>query len=61
VIYGVHALSHLTWPVSLIAVGECFLELYKIVNVKIGSWDSSVSIATGYGMDDQGEREFESR
>jgi hypothetical protein len=26
-----------------------------------GSRDSSVSIATGYGLDDPGEREFESR
>jgi hypothetical protein len=26
-----------------------------------GSRDSSVGIATGYGLDDQGEREFESR
>jgi hypothetical protein len=25
------------------------------------SRDSSVGIATGYGLDDQGEREFESR
>jgi hypothetical protein len=25
------------------------------------SWDSSVGIATGYGLDAQGEREFESR
>jgi hypothetical protein len=25
------------------------------------SSDSSVGIATGYGLDDQGEREFESR
>jgi hypothetical protein len=27
---------------------------------EIGSRDSSVGIATGYGLDDQGEREFES-
>jgi hypothetical protein len=27
----------------------------------IGNRDSSVGIATGYGLDDQGEREFESR
>jgi hypothetical protein len=27
----------------------------------IGSRDSSVGIATGYGLDDQGEREFKSR
>jgi hypothetical protein len=26
-----------------------------------GSWDSLVGIATGYGLDDQWEREFESR
>jgi hypothetical protein len=27
----------------------------------VRSQDSSVGIATGYGLDDQGEREFESR
>jgi hypothetical protein len=27
----------------------------------VGSRDSSVGIATGYGLDQQGEREFESR
>jgi hypothetical protein len=31
------------------------------VLIDIGSRDSSVGIATGYGMDDQGEREFESQ
>jgi hypothetical protein len=29
-------------------------------NIYMGR-DSSVGIATGYGLDDQGEREFESR
>jgi hypothetical protein len=33
-----------------------FLSDYHFV-----SRDSSVGIATGYGLDDQGEREFESR
>jgi hypothetical protein len=40
------------------------LDGYVRINVvlnKIRSRDSSVGIATGYGLDDQGEREFESR
>jgi hypothetical protein len=31
-----------------------------VLTVKIENRDSSVGIATGYGLDDQGEREFES-
>jgi hypothetical protein len=38
---------------------ETNMRVYK-VKVKV-SRDSSVGIATGYGLDDQGEREFESR
>jgi hypothetical protein len=34
---------------------------FYFTSVLIGSRDSSVGIATGYGLDDQGEREFESR
>jgi hypothetical protein len=44
----------------------CWKVLDKIdrglIKVLSGIWsrDSSVGIATGYGLDDQGEREFES-
>jgi hypothetical protein len=31
------------------------------ISEKFGSRDSSVGTAAGYGLDDQGEREFESR
>jgi hypothetical protein len=34
---------------------------YNVIPRAMGSWDSSVGIATGYGLDDQGEWEFESR
>jgi hypothetical protein len=42
---------------------EVSIRAYKILSVSLdsGSRDSSVGIATGYGLDDQGEREFESR
>jgi hypothetical protein len=36
-------------------------EFYATYDMYIMSRDSSVGIATGYGLDDQGEREFESR
>jgi hypothetical protein len=32
-----------------------------VLSFPCADWDSSVGIATGYGLDDQGEREFESR
>jgi hypothetical protein len=35
--------------------------IFTSIQCHIGSRDSSVSIATGYGLDDQGERESESR
>jgi hypothetical protein len=34
---------------------------FVFTHAENGSRDSSVGIATGYGLDDQGEREFESR
>jgi hypothetical protein len=39
------------------------LMFYGIITITIAiwSWDSSVGIATGYGLNDQGMREFESR
>jgi hypothetical protein len=33
----------------------------RLLQFKSRSRDSSVGIATGYGLDDQGEQEFESR
>jgi hypothetical protein len=36
-------------------------EYLSIVYMKVGSRDSSVGIATDYGLDDQRGREFESR
>jgi hypothetical protein len=38
-----------------------FSSLIFVSNCSYRSRDSSVGIATGYGLDDQGEREFESR
>jgi hypothetical protein len=40
-------------------VSVCFIIV--VVLVISGSQDSSVGIETGYGLDDQGGREFESR
>jgi hypothetical protein len=44
---------------------SCFtsvsLKKCQLLKVGSGSRDISVGIATGYGLDDQGEREFESR
>jgi hypothetical protein len=42
---------------------ECYHYLYFIflIHFYLMSRDSLVGIATGYGLDDQGEREFESR
>jgi hypothetical protein len=37
------------------------IELLTFWTLSIVLRDSSVGIATGYGLDDQGEREFESR
>jgi hypothetical protein len=37
------------------------VEIIKYFLSSARSRDSSVGIATGYGLDDQGEREFESR
>jgi hypothetical protein len=37
------------------------LVLFYTFIIFVRSRDSSVGIATGYGLDDQGEREFESR
>jgi hypothetical protein len=42
---------------GLSCIAESFLYQYEISC----SWDSSVGIAMGYWLDDQGGREFESR
>jgi hypothetical protein len=41
----------------MISIGWFFFGISEVVR----SRDSSVGIATGYGLDDQGELEFESR
>jgi hypothetical protein len=42
---------------------SCNIEEKNKTNIVCPVWsrDSFVGIATGYGLDDQGEREFESR
>jgi hypothetical protein len=52
--------SSLSIKILYVFTIECGIEK-KIKNNKKMSRDSSVGIATGYGLDNQGGREFESR
>jgi hypothetical protein len=52
--------SCLAYSLALMMETRCSSNFTRLHNI-IGSRDSLVCMATGYGLDDQGQREFESR
>jgi hypothetical protein len=45
----------------LVTFINCYISFLFVLYLLCGSRDTSDGIATGYGLDDQGERKFESR
>jgi hypothetical protein len=60
-VYHAHTCNRVPSDINVYAFRYLVMNIISAPLCTLGSRDSSVGIATGYGLDDQERREFESR